>query len=311
MNIESARITSVTASQVGNARTSCTWEWETASSFADSGPRRRPGEETWTNNQTVFLCGFKVSIRSFPLKKSAKAPFTFCHRDRVVQGVSFGILVLPTVREHPTLKPRWKDFWKVPRFVYHPSNAINEYLLQSSPSVDVAVTHDDDWASCLTDDSGDPSLELKVIQEPWLVDLRKQILDKQDQPTSVETSASSSMKFDSNESREPTLVASSALPKKQDTFAGAGQSLNVPSHSFNLNVRHADTHQEPLWQQPADSRVVDHKWPHVWLCSQGVDNGKVPQVARKSHQVGKTASIVKFVPESKTHRLGRHHYAPT
>jgi hypothetical protein len=60
------------AAQVGSAGTSCVWEWETANSFADSGPRRLPDDE-WTENQTVFLRGFKVAIRSSPLKKSAKA----------------------------------------------------------------------------------------------------------------------------------------------------------------------------------------------------------------------------------------------
>jgi hypothetical protein len=61
------------AAQVGVAQTSCLWEWETASSFADSGPRRPLEEQSWGENQTVFLRGYKVTIRSMPLKKSAKA----------------------------------------------------------------------------------------------------------------------------------------------------------------------------------------------------------------------------------------------
>jgi hypothetical protein len=59
------------ASQVGSAGTSCVWEWETVDSFADWGPRPLPAERS--ENQTVFLRGFKVAIRSSPLKKSAKA----------------------------------------------------------------------------------------------------------------------------------------------------------------------------------------------------------------------------------------------
>ncbi|KAF7354054.1 Cell division control protein [Mycena venus] len=59
------------ASQVGSAGTSCVWEWETADSFADWGPRPLPAERS--ENQTVFIRGFKVAIRSSPLKKSAKA----------------------------------------------------------------------------------------------------------------------------------------------------------------------------------------------------------------------------------------------
>ncbi|KAJ6474390.1 hypothetical protein DFH09DRAFT_953235 [Mycena vulgaris] len=60
------------AAQVGNAGASCAWEWESASSSVNSGPRRRPGEESWRDNQTVFLRGFKVALRSTPLRRSPK-----------------------------------------------------------------------------------------------------------------------------------------------------------------------------------------------------------------------------------------------
>jgi hypothetical protein len=63
------------AAQLASAGGSCTWEWETSSSFANSGPRRELGlvEELPTKDQTVFLRGFKVAIRSSPFAKSAKA----------------------------------------------------------------------------------------------------------------------------------------------------------------------------------------------------------------------------------------------
>ena len=56
--------------QSGSGRTS--WEWQTGSSFADSGPNPVPGEEDWTN-QTVFLRGFKVAIRSISSKDSRRS----------------------------------------------------------------------------------------------------------------------------------------------------------------------------------------------------------------------------------------------
>ncbi|KAJ7483196.1 hypothetical protein FB451DRAFT_101857 [Mycena latifolia] len=59
------------AAQVGNGGTP-TWEWESASSSVDSGPRRREGEESWGDNQTVFLRGFKVALRVSPLKRAPK-----------------------------------------------------------------------------------------------------------------------------------------------------------------------------------------------------------------------------------------------
>jgi hypothetical protein len=60
------------AAQVGSAGASCAWEWESASSSVDSGPRRRPGEESWRNNQTVFLRGFKVALRPKVLRRAPK-----------------------------------------------------------------------------------------------------------------------------------------------------------------------------------------------------------------------------------------------
>ncbi|KAJ7733350.1 hypothetical protein B0H16DRAFT_1381198 [Mycena metata] len=40
---------------------------------------------------------------------------------------------------------------------YHPSDMINAYLLDSSPDAVVAVTHDDEWASVVTENKGLPS----------------------------------------------------------------------------------------------------------------------------------------------------------
>ncbi|KAJ7661321.1 hypothetical protein DFH06DRAFT_988381 [Mycena polygramma] len=86
------------AAQAASGSASCAWEWECTSSFANSGPRRRPEEEAWTDNQTVFLRGFKVALRSTPLKKSVKVfsvedskVSDIISRDRVVpfsQGTS-------------------------------------------------------------------------------------------------------------------------------------------------------------------------------------------------------------------------------
>jgi hypothetical protein len=47
----------------GRAATSSS-EWENVSSWVKSGPHRHPGEESWQDNQTVFIRGFKVALRS-------------------------------------------------------------------------------------------------------------------------------------------------------------------------------------------------------------------------------------------------------
>jgi hypothetical protein len=60
------------AAQMGNVGATCAWEWESAGSSVDSGPRRRPGEDGWRDNQTVFLRGFKVAVRTTPLRRAPK-----------------------------------------------------------------------------------------------------------------------------------------------------------------------------------------------------------------------------------------------
>lgn len=60
------------AAQVATAGVSCAWEWESASSSVNSGPHRLPGEGSWRDNQTVFIRGFKVSLRRKPLRRSPK-----------------------------------------------------------------------------------------------------------------------------------------------------------------------------------------------------------------------------------------------
>jgi len=58
----------LTAAQCGSGGVSCAWKWERGNSIsADSGPIRQHGEEDWSNDQTVFLRGYKVAIRSRPL----------------------------------------------------------------------------------------------------------------------------------------------------------------------------------------------------------------------------------------------------
>ncbi|KAJ7186014.1 hypothetical protein C8R46DRAFT_982798, partial [Mycena filopes] len=53
------------AAQVG-------WEWESASGFADSGPRGQSDDESGAANQTVFLRGFKIAVRPSSWRRTAK-----------------------------------------------------------------------------------------------------------------------------------------------------------------------------------------------------------------------------------------------
>jgi hypothetical protein len=60
------------AAQAATVGASCAWEWENATSSVNSGPNRFPGEESWRDNQTVFVRGFKVFLRTKPLRRSPK-----------------------------------------------------------------------------------------------------------------------------------------------------------------------------------------------------------------------------------------------
>ncbi|KAJ7854986.1 hypothetical protein B0H14DRAFT_748757 [Mycena olivaceomarginata] len=108
---------------VGVTAASCAWEWENASVCAHSGPHRLPGEESWRDNQTVFIRGFKVSLRS--------------QKD------------LSPLSGDNSEDEEWVDEY-VPN-LFHPSDIINQYLLESVPNAMVAVTHDDEWVSVLNE----------------------------------------------------------------------------------------------------------------------------------------------------------------
>ncbi|KAJ7639645.1 hypothetical protein DFH06DRAFT_1335331 [Mycena polygramma] len=136
----------LSATQIGSVGAKFGWEWEDTSSAADSGPRVQPGEEEWKDNQTIFVRGFRVAIRSGPLSvlkgpsKAAsiedsnpkdlfrKSGFTLFSGDgsdsspglgwsesKSSGGASDDDVYVEQIEEDP--KP------------YHPATAINQYLL--------------------------------------------------------------------------------------------------------------------------------------------------------------------------------------
>ncbi|KAJ6588036.1 hypothetical protein B0H19DRAFT_1366768 [Mycena capillaripes] len=156
------------AAQVGSAGTSCFWEWETANSFADSGPRPLPTDGERTENQTVFLRGFKVAISTSPLKKAAMAisvvdskpsdilskiggsPFSQSRTGSFFR--SSGAPVRGGADVDQESIDASAEYFPADSKTYHPASVINKYLLNSSPTqADVAVTHDDEWVSVLNE----------------------------------------------------------------------------------------------------------------------------------------------------------------
>ncbi|KAJ6481572.1 hypothetical protein C8R47DRAFT_591714 [Mycena vitilis] len=157
----------LSATQIGSVGAKYAWDWEDTSGAANSGPRGRSEEEEWKDNQTLFIRGFRVSIRSPPLsvlkgpskvvsienskpkdlfRKSGFRPFSQGGSDwsAGLGGSGSGSSGAPSdngvsvepIEEGP--KP------------YHPATAINEYLLATSNTFSVAITHDEDWMCILT-----------------------------------------------------------------------------------------------------------------------------------------------------------------
>ncbi|KAJ7016323.1 hypothetical protein C8F04DRAFT_552662 [Mycena alexandri] len=175
------------AALVGDAGATYSWKWESGGSSVNSGPWREPGEEKWRDNQTVFLRGFKVMVRSklrkklqpktlpivdskwsdisskgtfmsFPQAQSS-APNTFIpssSQSQLAQPQSAGHNVTRLSRSSSsgtssTASSSDEESLIPSSHGYHPSDLVNEYLLDCVAQAAVAVTHDDEWASVLTE----------------------------------------------------------------------------------------------------------------------------------------------------------------
>ncbi|KAJ7359237.1 hypothetical protein DFH08DRAFT_1074769 [Mycena albidolilacea] len=183
------------AAQVGAAHASYIWEWEAASSFAACGPRRPPEEQSWGQNQTVFLRGYKVAIRSIPLKKSAKAlsivnskasdilsksgsvPFSgppsgsgfssfFRGASASGQGSASDDMGSPPSSDSSGAsdKEDLVEYFPHSTKSYHPGCAINEYMLSSTVDAMVAVTHDEEWMSLLNEDDEELPQDCELVR---------------------------------------------------------------------------------------------------------------------------------------------------
>jgi hypothetical protein len=157
----------LTAALTGAGGVSYRWRWqgENSASVA-SGPHTNPGEEDWTNNQTVFLRGYKVLVRSTPvaslnglvkvspinalkpgniLRRSSVVPFShnsslksriFGNRksggssDNSERDLVGEVESIPISEVSYLL--RLSNIWrKISPQPYHPSNIINSYLLNT------------------------------------------------------------------------------------------------------------------------------------------------------------------------------------
>ncbi|KAJ7017427.1 WD40-repeat-containing domain protein [Mycena alexandri] len=159
----------LSAAQIGSAGGSNTWHWEANSAFADMGPRRPPGEAQSTQNQTVFLRGFKIIIRYLAGRKIPQAilvgdskPVTFLSQrwfnsfrgSTAPPAPTLALAGRSTPRDDDGSTPRDEEMntveYSPATRPFHPADAINKHILESFPEIpSVVVIHDDEWSSVL------------------------------------------------------------------------------------------------------------------------------------------------------------------
>ncbi|KAF5375311.1 hypothetical protein D9757_009681 [Collybiopsis confluens] len=140
-----------------------------ASSSGTSHERKQSG--------CVFLRGFKLAIRSAPFTPSHSrfsvsyiskftahglSPSRVIHSPAIMwQWLSHYVRlsVFSRVPPEPQASLDAPDYVNEPDYttckLFHPSDAINQYILSEHEEVNVAITHDDDWAFVVRDDEED------------------------------------------------------------------------------------------------------------------------------------------------------------
>ncbi|KAJ7898670.1 hypothetical protein B0H14DRAFT_3564451 [Mycena olivaceomarginata] len=162
LKLKPAYAASVDSGGGTGAGASCAWEWECTSSFVNSGPRRGVEEEAWTDNQTVFLRGFKVAVRSTPLKLKSSVKVLSIVDAKPGDIFSNGRFATPFSRWRSDGRGRFlrsntrsssgeQDSSSELSKPYHPADSINAYFLEAFPDAQVAITHDDEWASVVNE----------------------------------------------------------------------------------------------------------------------------------------------------------------
>ncbi|KAF7348626.1 Tkl tkl-ccin protein kinase [Mycena venus] len=165
------------AAQIGSAGGSYTWQWETGGAFADSGPRRLPGEDPSAQNQTVFLRGFRIALHSLAWRKISQAiPVVDSKRLTLFSKRWFTSFVQSQPRGSRSVASSGRtaalhdesdmvEYSPATTRPYHPADVINEHLLRSSPEkINVVVTHDDEWTAALNNDDETVPADSELIR---------------------------------------------------------------------------------------------------------------------------------------------------
>ncbi|KAJ6477782.1 hypothetical protein C8R45DRAFT_364985 [Mycena sanguinolenta] len=276
-----------------------------ARSFVHSGPRRHAGEP-WTENQTVFLRGFKVAVRSslekcteahtmvesgiLPHSDDIGSRMVTAHQShfeespsnvRLLDNTSPGAAQCgleeiqscassidspfdsdsdeaqtPTDSDFSDEDGEWTEYFPGISKPYHPLSAVNEHLLDSAPDATVAVTHDNEWMSMLTEDDQVVPEASELIQRicdryslvkapgmVWLQDLAQQnVVHKNAQKSSAVHNGNQSQycpTTDTVQKSSATLQASQVMsncPPPSKVFYGRQDILNKMHQFFTQDM---------------------------------------------------------------------------
>ncbi|KAJ7130656.1 hypothetical protein C8R46DRAFT_1142004, partial [Mycena filopes] len=165
------------------------YAWDTSSynhGFAQAGPHRKPGEESWAENQCVFLRGYTVSMRNKlksaltgqvkvdAIKGSSPSPIQASLSQRISKwpsqsgqqptvgapSSSSGSGTSPNTQTTATLEGVISlQYSSEISQAYHPSAVINTFILDRSQAVEevIAITHDSDWMAAIVQDTQFPN----------------------------------------------------------------------------------------------------------------------------------------------------------
>ncbi|KAJ7116720.1 hypothetical protein C8R44DRAFT_709038 [Mycena epipterygia] len=152
------------------------YKWDKSSygyGFAQAGPHRRPGEEAWGENQCVFIRGFTVAMQHSLASKeklkveairgsNSQVQATLCRgasrwwsfqKGRLNNKDSSGSQ--HSSEKSPSDSELYIQYSSEVTKPYHPSNILNDYLLNSTTIGAISFTHDSTWMSVM--DTSDTS----------------------------------------------------------------------------------------------------------------------------------------------------------
>ncbi|KAK7040126.1 hypothetical protein VNI00_009932 [Paramarasmius palmivorus] len=133
------------------------------------------------------------------------------------------------------------DFDELPAQIYHPLNAINNFLLETNPELDVIVTHDEVWMKLLTDGDTimpDDEVLIQRLQERFDISVMEgSILLELRDPSSWEPSSSSIISAGPRDSSREGEPATGYHPNTIDANSQIYSFVALPGNTVRKRPR--------------------------------------------------------------------------